>query len=80
MAILTTGHVTQEQAREKRVREIEGALASVRMEGIEPSSEAKAIFQRYVDGELTGEEMGSAIDQLLDRDHGPIRLSGNEST
>ena len=27
----------------------------------------KAIFQRYVDGEMTSEEMGRAIDELLDR-------------
>ena len=62
----------------QRAREVENALASVRMEGLEVSSEAKAIFQRYVDGEASLEEMGRAVDQLLDRQYGPVRLSRNE--
>jgi hypothetical protein len=73
MAVLTT-----DQARERRAQDIENALASVRMEGQEPSEEAKAIFQRYVDGDLTIEEMGGAVDRLLDAKYGPVRLPGNE--
>jgi len=70
--------ITTDRAREKRAREIENTLASVRMEGLEPSEEGKAIFQRYVEGELTIEEMGRAIDNLLHREYGPVRLPGNE--
>ena len=70
--------VTQDQARLRRAKEVENALASVRMEGLEPSDEAKAIFQRYVDGELSSEEMGRTIDQLLDLKYGPVRLPRNE--
>ncbi len=70
--------VTQDQARQQRAKEVENALASLRMEGLEPSDEAKAIFQRYVVGELSSEEMGRAIDQLLDLKYGPVRLPGNE--
>lgn len=66
--------VTTDRAQTKRANVVENALASVRMEGLEPSAEAKAIFQRYVDGELTSQEMGAAIDQHLDREYGPIRL------
>ena len=73
MAVITT-----DRAQTQRAREIDNALASVRMEGLEPSDEAKAIFQRYVDGVSTAEEMGRAIDQLLDREYGPVRLPGNE--
>lgn len=72
MAVITTN-----RAQEQRAREIDNALASVRMEGLEPSEESKVIFQRYVDGEVTSEEMGRSIDQLLDRDYGPVRLPGN---
>ena len=73
MAVITT-----DTARIERAREVDNALASVRLEGLEPSDEAKAIFQRYVDGEMTSEEMGRAIDELLDRKYGPVRLPRNE--
>ena len=70
--------VTLDQTRIQRKREVENALASVRIEGLEPSAEAKGIFERYVDGDLTLKEMGRAVDQLLDRQYGPVRLSRNE--
>ena len=68
---------TLDQARMQREREVENALASVRMEGLEPSAEAQEIFRRYIDGEATLKEMGRAVDQLLDRQYGPLRLSRN---
>ena len=57
---------------------MENALATGRMEGLEPSVDAKAIFQQYVDGELTLEQMGRAIDEHADRQYGPVRIPGNE--
>lgn len=72
MAVLT------DTGRAVRAMQIENALASVRMEGIEPSAEGKAIYQRYVDGELTNEEMGREIDNYFDRKYGPVRISGND--
>jgi hypothetical protein len=74
MAITTT----TDQAREQRVREVENALASVRMEGLEPSEEAKALFQRYVDGEVSSEELDRVFDQYIDRKYGPVCLPRNE--
>lgn len=68
--------VNQERAR--RQREVENALASVRMEGLEPSDEAKALFKRYVDGELTSDALEQVFDQHLNRKYGPVRLPGNE--
>ncbi len=68
--------VTSEE-RAKRLIEIEEALASVRLEGLEPGEDALAIFQRYVDGELTLEDMGDAIDSLHDRVYGPVSVSRN---
>jgi hypothetical protein len=70
--------ITSDPARTQRAKEVENALASVRMEGLEPSAEALAIFQRYVDGVSSSEEMGRAIDQLLDAKYGPVRLPGNK--
>jgi hypothetical protein len=70
---------TLDQMRIQREREVENALASVRMEGLEPSAEARDIFQRYVESDLTLKEMGRTVDQLLDRQYGPVGLSRNES-
>ncbi|HVY92490.1 MAG TPA: antitoxin VbhA family protein [Bryobacteraceae bacterium] len=67
-----------DQARAQREREVENALASVRMEGLEISPEAQALFQKYVDGDLTSEELDQAFDQHLDRKYGPVRLPRNE--
>jgi hypothetical protein len=72
MAATTLG-----QTRTQREREVANALASVRMEGLEPSAEARGIFQRYVEGDVSLNEMGRAVDQLLDRQYGPVRLSRN---
>jgi len=73
MAATTLG-----QTRTQREREVANALASVRMEGLEPSAEARGIFQRYVEGDVSLNEMGRAVDQLLDRQYGPVRLSEND--
>jgi hypothetical protein len=70
--------VTPDRTRTQRAREVENALASVRLEGLEPSQEAIAMFQRYVEGELTSEELDRAFDQFFDRKYGPVRLSRNE--
>ena len=63
--------------RGKRLNEVRQALASVWLEGLEPGQEAKAIFQRYTDGELTLEQMGAEIEALHDREYGPVHVSGN---
>lgn len=73
MAVIAT-----DQARAQRAREVENALATGRLEGLEPSREAMAIYQRYIDGELTLKQMGAAIDDLADREYGSVRLPGNK--
>jgi hypothetical protein len=69
---------TLDQARIQREREVENALASVRMEGLEPSAEATGMFQRYVEGDPTSEELDRAFDRYFDRKYGPVRLSRHE--
>ena len=61
----------------KRQDAMRQAVASVRLEGLEPSDEALSIFQRYAEGELTREEMGAEIDALHDRKYGPVSVSRN---
>jgi hypothetical protein len=60
--------ISADRARRKRAREVENALASVRLEGLQPSPEAMTIFQRYIDGELSAEEMDRAFDLYLSRE------------
>ena len=67
-----------DQTRAQREREVENALASVRMEGLEISAEAEALFQRYVEGQLSSDELDRAFDQYFDRKYGPVRLPRNE--
>ncbi len=69
---------TADRARIQRERAVENALATVRMEGLEPSGEALDIFRRYVEGDVSLEDMGRAVDRLLERQYGPVRLSGND--
>jgi len=58
----------------KRASDVEEALASVRLEGLEPSIEALAIYKRHVDGEISIEEAGKEIEAMHDRKYGPVRL------
>jgi hypothetical protein len=74
MAVL----IDQDKARAQRASEIEEALASVRLEGLEPSPEGLAIFQRYVDGELSSDQFDAACEEYLDRAYGPVRLPRHE--
>jgi Antitoxin VbhA len=66
-----------EQERAKRLDEVRQALASVRLEGLEPGHEAHSIYQRYVEGELTLEQMGAEIEALHDREYGPVPIPRN---
>lgn len=50
--------------REKRAGAVASALASVRIENLDPGPEALAIAQRFIEGELTIEEFGAQIGQL----------------
>jgi len=68
--------ITDQERDERRAR-IERAVASVRLEGLEPTDAARAIFDRYVAGDLTIEEMGSEIRALNAREFGPVHVSGD---
>jgi hypothetical protein len=48
-----------------RVLQAEYTLILSRLEGLEVSDETKAIFQRYVNGELTIKQLTAAIDDYL---------------
>ena len=73
MAVATHPITAAERAR--RVRVYEEALASVRLEGFELDEQVKALYQRYIHGQMTLAEVGSAIDGLNDREFGPVSLS-----
>ena len=64
-----------EQERAKRQGAVDNALASIRLEGLEPNDAGHAIFRRYVDGELTIDEMDEEIRALHARQFGPVYVS-----
>ncbi|MGA2590277.1 MAG: antitoxin VbhA family protein [Bryobacteraceae bacterium] len=64
-----------DKERARRTGVYEEALASVRLEGFELDEEAKALYRRYIAGELTLVEVGSSINELDDREFGPVSLS-----
>jgi len=66
--------------RDRRTRVYEEALASIRLEGFELDEQVKALYGRYISGELTLAEVGSAIDELDAREFGPISLSRHKRT
>jgi hypothetical protein len=68
--------ITDEE-RATRESRIERAMASVRLEGLEPTDGAKEIFRRYVEGELTIDEMDEEIRALNARQFGPVHVSGD---
>jgi hypothetical protein len=67
--------ITEAEQAERR-KQLEEVLASIRLEGLEPSDAAKAIFERCVTGELTIDGMMAEIRALNAREYGPVRLSG----
>ena len=73
MALATDPVTTAERARRTRI--YEEALASVRLEGFDLDEQAKALYHRYIDGELTLAAVGAAIDELDAREFGSVSLS-----
>ena len=50
-----------EDERERRAFAVRNSLGSLAIEGLDPGPEARATFQRYIDGELTLKETGAAL-------------------
>jgi hypothetical protein len=49
------------EERARRRAAYEYAYTSARLEGFEPSEFARALHRRYIDGEITREELGATI-------------------
>ncbi len=67
-----------EQERAKRLNDVAEALASVRLEGLEPGHDVQAIYQRFADGEITLEEARTEVEFVHDRKYGPVSVPRNE--
>jgi hypothetical protein len=74
----TTSTPISEQERAKRERAFVATIANLRIEDLHLDDESKRIFQRHVDGEISDEEFRAAIDDLNERQFGPISVSGDE--
>jgi Antitoxin VbhA len=68
-----------DQERADRQDRVARALGSVRLEGLEPKEAAKAVFDRFVAGDLTIEEMTAEIQALNAREFGPTHVPGGPS-
>ena len=68
--------ITDQQRSERQAR-VGRAVASVRLEGLEPTEAARAVFDRYIAGALTTREMTAEIRALNGRQFGPLHGSGD---
>ena len=66
-----------DRERTERQARVTRAVASVRLEGLEPTEAAKAVFDRYVAGDLTTQELAAQIRALNARQFGPLHVSGD---
>ena len=71
-----TKPITDQERAERQARVVR-AVASVRLEGLEPTGAARAVFDRYVAGELTSQEMTAEIRALNAREFGPVHVPGD---
>jgi len=66
MSLLRSQPIAEQEreARARRERFVQNALANVRLEGLEPSPEALEIWRSYVEGEISIERAGELIRAL----------------
>lgn len=57
-------HKIEKAERDRRSQAVASALASVRIENLDPGPDALAVARRFVEGELTIEEFGAQIGDL----------------
>jgi hypothetical protein len=62
----------------ERQLEVENALASVRLEGLEPSAAAHDLFGKYTGGQIDSEELDQLFEEHLNSTYGPVHLPGHE--
>ena len=74
MGVVTTP-ITDAERAERRAA-AERALASLRLENLEPTASAKAIVERYISGEITTDELVQEVQALNAREFGPLRIPG----
>jgi hypothetical protein len=60
----------------ERRANVESALASFRMEGLEPDRETRAILENFTAGGMTLEEMGFAIEARVKQMNVKAAISG----
>jgi hypothetical protein len=63
--------------RSDRQARVSRAVAFVQLELLGPAEAAKAVFDRYVAGDLATQEMAAAIRALNAQEFGPIHISGD---
>ena len=64
---ITTPITEQELSRAARANVVREALATLRLEGLEPPPEVISLSALYIEGELTWDQVGRSIDRLFDK-------------
>lgn len=66
-----------DEGRTERQARVARAVASVRLEGIEPTESVQAIFDRYIAGDLSTDQLATEIRILNAREFGPVHVPGD---
>jgi hypothetical protein len=77
VSVATIHSQSVDQERAERRLHVDNALASVRLEGLEPTEPAKAIFARYIAGEISADDLNSEIQTSNAREFGSVPVSGD---
>ena len=74
----TTSTPISEEERAKRFGAFVATIANLRIEDFHLDDESKCIFQKHVDGEISDEGFRAAIDDLNERQFGPMSVPRND--
>jgi hypothetical protein len=66
-----------DEGRIERQARVARAVASVHLEGLEPTEAAKAAFDRYIAGDLSIDLLAAEIRLLNAREFGPVHILGD---
>jgi hypothetical protein len=58
-------YMLTKQERDERKAIVDNALGTLRLEGLQPSEDTRALLDRFIAGHMTFQELDDAIEKLL---------------